>query len=270
MKASFGRFVASQDGAGTRGLGRNNPVVRSVIEADRTWTDNGNFAMDCDLRNPLQNFECGQISNLNFGQNNPNALVYADELTTSLRPYHFETTAQVQRQIHKAYRSRQVTTAAISRTSRLTTIRSSPPVITAHYCVPEPVDDRLPGGGGGQICDFYDVSQAQFGKTAIVVRPDTDFGKGTQTYNGVDVTLQARLKKGVTFTGGLSTDKQTTNTCYVVDSPGAIRFCNSTTPILQYLHVHGFRAVTVGHGDWHRLSGSARTQNHRDPQLHER
>ena len=58
MKASFGRFVASQDGAGTRGLGRNNPVVRSVIETDRTWTDNGNFSVDCDLRNPLQNGEC--------------------------------------------------------------------------------------------------------------------------------------------------------------------------------------------------------------------
>ena len=66
VKASFGRFVASQDGAGTRGLGRNNPVVRSVIETDRTWTDNGNIAIDCDLRNPLQNGECGQISNLNF------------------------------------------------------------------------------------------------------------------------------------------------------------------------------------------------------------
>ena len=98
IKASIGRFVASQDGAGTRGLGRNNPVVRSVIETDRTWTDNGNFSVDCDLRNPLLNGECGQISNLNFGQNNPNALVYADELTTSLRPYHWETTAQVQRQ----------------------------------------------------------------------------------------------------------------------------------------------------------------------------
>ena len=116
----------------------------------------------------------------------------------------------------------------------------------SHYCVTEPVDDRLPGGGGSQICDLYDVSQAQFGKTAIVVRPDTDFGKGTQTYNGVDVTLQARLKNGVTFTGGLSTDKQTTNTCYVVDSPGAIRFCNSTTPVLQFYTFTGFVPLRWG------------------------
>ena len=99
LKASFGRFVASQDGAGTRGLGRNNPVVSSLSKRTGSGPINGNFAIDCDLRNPLQQPECGQISNLNFGHNNPNALVYADELTTSLRPYHFETTAQVQRQL---------------------------------------------------------------------------------------------------------------------------------------------------------------------------
>ena len=34
----------------------------------------------------------------------------------------------------------------------------------SHYCVTAPVDDRLPGGGGSQICELYDVSQAQFGR----------------------------------------------------------------------------------------------------------
>src|SRR5688500_19225076 len=66
VKASLGRFVASQDGAGTRGLGRNNPVVRSVIETDRTWNDlDTDFQVDCDLTNPFLHAECGQISNLN-------------------------------------------------------------------------------------------------------------------------------------------------------------------------------------------------------------
>jgi hypothetical protein len=246
VKASFGRFVASQDGAGTRGLGRNNPVVRSVIETDRTWTDNGNIRIDCDLRNPLQNGECAQISNLNFGHNNPNALVYADELTTSLRPYHFETTAQVQRQLAAGL---SVTAGYYRRDFKNFTVNDNTfvtPSDYSHYCVTEPVDDRLPGGGGAQICDLYDVSQAKFGQTAIVVRPDTDFGKGTQTYNGVDITLQGRLKKGITFTGGLSTDKNTTNTCYVVDSPGSIRFCNSTTPVLQYYTFTGFVPLRWG------------------------
>ena len=149
IKLSVGRFVASQDGAGTRGLGRNNPVVRSVIEADRTWNDrNTNFNVDCDLRNPLEQPECGQISNLNFGRNNPNALVYADELTTSLRPYHWETTAQVQRQLADGI---SVTVGDDRRDFKNFTVNDNTFVTAddfSHYCVTAPVDSRLPGGGG--------------------------------------------------------------------------------------------------------------------------
>ena len=247
IKLSVGRFVASQDGAGTRGLGRNNPVVRSVIEADRTWTDlNRNFAVDCDLRNPLAQPECGQISNLNFGRNNPNALVYADELTTSLRPYHWETTAQVQRQLADGI---SVTVGYYRRDFKNFTVNDNT-FVTANdfsqYCVTAPVDSRLPGGGGNQICGLYDVSLAQFGRSQIVVRPNTDFGKQTQTYNGIDITQQIRLKSGLVVSGGLSTDKQNTNTCFVVDSPGALRFCDSTTPLQQYYTFTGFTPLRWG------------------------
>jgi len=247
IKASVGRFVASQDGAGTRGLGRNNPVVRSVIEADRTWTDrNGNFNVDCDLRNPLVNEECGLISNLNFGQNNPNALVYADELTTSLRPYHWETTAQVQRQIANGM---SITVGYYRRRFANFTVNDNTFVTAndfSHYCVTAPVDSRLPGGGGNEICGLYDVRPALFGRTQTVVRPSSDFGKQISTYNGVDITQQIRLKNGTTFTGGLSTDKQNTNTCFVVDSPGALRFCDSTTPLQQYYTFTGFVPLRWG------------------------
>jgi hypothetical protein len=246
VKVSVGRFVASQDGAGTRGLGRNNPVVRSVIETDRTWTDNGNFRVDCDLRNPLLNGECGQISNLNFGQNNPNALVYADELTTGLRPYHWETTAQIQRQYAEGM---SVTVGYYRRDFKNFTVNDNTFVTAndfSHYCVTAPEDSRLPGGGGDQICGLYDVSQALFGRSQIVVRPATDFGKQTQTYNGVDITQHIRLKNGTTVTGGLSTDKENTNTCFVVDSPGALRFCDSTTPLQQYYTFTGFVPLPWG------------------------
>jgi hypothetical protein len=246
VKASFGRFVASQDGAGTRGLGRNNPVVRSVIEADRTWTDNGNVRIDCDLRNPLLNGECAQLSNLNFGQNNPNALVYAEELTTSLRPFHWETTAQVQRQLTEGM---SVTAGYYRRDFKNFTVNDNTyttPNDFTHYCAMEPVDPRLPGGGGDQICGLYDVVPTLFGRSAIVVRPDSDFGKQTQTYNGFDVVLQGRLKRGVVFTGSVSTDKTDTDTCFVVDSPGALRFCDSTTPVLQYYTVTGFVPLPWG------------------------
>jgi hypothetical protein len=240
VKASFGRFVASQDGAGTRGLGRNNPVVRSVIEVDRTWTDNGNLSIDCDLSNPFLNGECLQISNLNFGQNNPNALVYDPKLTTGLRPYHYETTAQIQRQLAEGV---SVTVGYYRRDFKNFTVNDNTFVTSAdysHYCVTAPPDSRLPDGGGYEICGLYDVSQAQFGRSQIVVRDANEFGKQTQTYNGIDITEQIRLKKGILITGGLSTDMQSNDSCFVVDSPGALRFCDAGTPLQQYYTFTGF------------------------------
>jgi hypothetical protein len=116
----------------------------------------------------------------------------------------------------------------------------------SHYCVKAPGDSRLPDGGGYEICGLYDVSRALFGRSQIVVRPASDFGKQTQTYNGIDVTQQIRLKNGTTVTGGLSTDLETTNTCFVVDSPGALRFCESATPLLQYYTFTGFVPLPFG------------------------
>ncbi|MEO5740535.1 MAG: hypothetical protein ABIS29_08075, partial [Vicinamibacterales bacterium] len=36
------------------------------------------------------------------------------------------------------------------------------------------------------------------------------------------------------------------NTCFVVDSPGALRFCDSTTPLLQYYTFTGFVPLPWG------------------------
>jgi hypothetical protein len=163
-----------------------------------------------------------------------------------LRPYHWETTAQIQRQLADGI---SVTVGYYRRDFKNFTVNDNTFVTAndySHYCVTAPVDSRLPGGGGDQICGLYDVSLAQFGRSQIVVRPDTDFGKGTQTYNGIDITQQIRLKNGAVLSGGLSTDKQSTNTCFVVDSPGAMRFCDSTTPLLQYYTFTGFVPLPWG------------------------
>jgi carboxypeptidase family protein len=246
-KVSIGRFVASQDGAGTRGLGRNNPVVRSVIEVDRTWNDRDlDFNIDCNLSNLLENDECAQVSNLNFGQNNPNALIYDPKLTTGLRPYHWETTAQIQRQLADGV---SVTVGYYRRNFANFTVNDNTfvtPADYSHYCVTAPVDDRLPGGGGNEICGLYDVSRVQFGRSQIVVRDASQFGKQISIYNGVDVTQQVRLKNGTMFTGGLSTDQETKDKCFVVDSPGELRFCDAGTSLQQYYTFTGFVPLPFG------------------------
>lgn len=239
-KVSVGRFVASQDGAPTRGLGRQNPAVRSILSANRTWNDiNRNFAVDCDLNQPLANDECGTISNLNFGKANPNALSYDPKLTTGYRPYHWETTAQIQRQLADGM---SVTLGWYRRTFKNHNVNRNvavSPDVFDEFCITAPSDPRLPGGGGYQSCGHYDVRPAFRGISRIVVSDAADFGTHSQTYNGIDLT-QNTVLRGMVFTGGVSIDRQSTNRCYVVNSPQDLRFCDDTRPFLPFYTFTGF------------------------------
>jgi hypothetical protein len=230
LKASLGRYIIGQ-GAGNLGINANNPVIRSVTSVTRTWNDlNHDYVPDCNLLNPLANGECGQISNLNFGQNNPNATFYDNELINGLRNYTWETTAEVQRQLASrvgvsfGYYHRKFGNFTTSDNLLVTPADYSP------YCITAPVDSRLPGGGGNQICGLYDVSPALFGKNQTEVRSSSNYGTQTQTYDGFDITGNARLRGGVILSGGVDMGRTHTSTCFVVDSPGALRFCDVNPP----------------------------------------
>jgi hypothetical protein len=99
------------------------------------------------------------------------------------------------------------------------------------FCVTAPQDTRLPGGGGQAICGLYDIKPAQFGLVDNLVTEATRFGKQTEVYNGVDLTLNARFGKGGLLSGGLNTGRTVTDNCGVLmDSPQK-RFCRVTLPL---------------------------------------
>ena len=262
LKASLGRFVAAQ-GAGAGGINNNNPVVRSVLSVTRTWADNnGNFNPDCDLTIPLANGECGQISNLNFGQNNPNATTYADELLQGLRNYNWETTAQVQRQVAKGV---SVTAAYYRRVFSNFTANDNQFVTPAdytQYCIMAPLDSRLPDGGGNQICGLYDVAPALFGRNQTIVRSAANYGTRSQVYDGVDFTETARLPNGAQISGGINVGRTKTSACFVVDSPGALRFCEINPPFQPNATFVGFYPLP-----WWGLLTSATYRNYPGTQI---
>jgi hypothetical protein len=92
------------------------------------------------------------------------------------------------------------------------------------YCVTAPVDSRLPGGGGTQICSFYDINPDKFGQVYNRIMFAHKFGNMTDVYNGVDVAANVRLPRGILLQGGFSTGREAINTCDIVgkvDNPAA-------------------------------------------------
>jgi hypothetical protein len=253
LKATFGRFIQFQ-GASTGGINNSNPVVRSVLSVTRSWSNtngtfndtNGNLDPGCDLNDPHANGECGQISNLNFGQNNPLATVYAGELLRGLRPFNTEVTAGLQHQlsngisVNVAYYRRSFHNFSVSDNILVT------PADYSQYCITAPMDPRLPQGGGNQICGLYDVAPALFGKNQTVVKSASHFGKQTQIYNGFDLTENIRLPQGAEISGGMNWGRTETNACFVVNSPQALRFCNIKPPFLPNYTFAGFAPLPWG------------------------
>ena len=99
------------------------------------------------------------------------------------------------------------------------------------YCVTAPTDSRLPGGGGHEICDLYDLNPSALGRAFNFVRTlSGNFGDQYESHHSVDLTVDARLDR-LLLQGGMSTSKGVSDNCDVVtklDNPST-RFCHSET-----------------------------------------
>src|SRR5262249_30888936 len=157
---------------------------------------NGNYVPDCDLANTAANGECGIVSDLNFGKNNPLATKYADDVLNGWghRGYNWQFSGSVQHQL----RERLAVNVAYFRTwygnFPVTDTTAVSPSDFTQYCVTAPSDSRLPGGGGNQVCGNYDVSVAKAGQRQTLVELASHYGNQSEIYDGLDVTVTSRLK----------------------------------------------------------------------------
>ena len=86
---------------------------------------------------------------------------------------------------------------------------------------------------------------ALFGKNQTVVKSAAPFGKQTQIYDGFDLTENIRLR-GAEISGGMNWGRTKTNACFVVDSPGALRFCDIRPPFQPNYTFAGFAPLPWG------------------------
>jgi hypothetical protein len=149
--------------------------VTSVNSVTRVWNDlNGNYLPDCDLKNPRANLECGQISNLAFGQRILTTR-YSDSVLNGFgaRDYFWDFAAQVQHQLgprvslnagyYRNWSNRFHTAGSYQKFAYPTRNLAVSPADFSPYCITAPSNPLLPNGGGYPVCGLYDVAPGKFG-----------------------------------------------------------------------------------------------------------
>jgi hypothetical protein len=80
-----------------------------------------------------------------------------------------------------------------------------------------PSDSRLPDGGGYRLDGLYALRPEAFGRPALNNNTlDRTYGKQLEHWNGVDLTLDARLSNGLSLQAGLSTGRTMEDDCDIV------------------------------------------------------
>jgi len=230
LKVSLGKYLEGPNLITYTRLA--NPAASIAVSATRSWGDaNGNGVPDCDLVSFPANGECGPNNNLNFG-NSVVTTRYADDVpTTRMSNWQFGTGIQ-----HELLPSTSVSVGYFRRwynNLRITQNRAVTNADFSPFCVPVPVDARLPGGGGNQLCGFYDVSPApagKFGQVNNYVSEISHWGKAEDVYDGVDMGINARLGRGIIVGGGMSIGRERTDYCAVKDDLSVLSLSALSTP----------------------------------------
>jgi hypothetical protein len=258
FKTSINKYVVAQGVQGPYG-DAIAPVNRLANFVTRTWNDlmypvgdprRGNFSPDCDLTNVLTNGECGNLSDTNFGQPTPSTTVDPRVLDGfGVRPYNWEYSASIQHELTPrlsvdfGYFRRWFGNFAVTDNLAL-----APSDFTA-FATTVPLDPRLPDGGGNTIDGFADRNP----NTATLAPNNLftlarDYGDQIQQWNGVDLTMNARIRRDLYLQGGMSTGRTLTDNCEILanipeSGPLNIPYCRQLTNFLTQVKFLGSYTV---------------------------
>jgi hypothetical protein len=209
----------------------NNPARRTVsVVMNRSWTDNDrDFVVDCDQNNfgaqgPAtgQVDTCGALSdqNLNFGRTNE-GLERVDPALLSgwgVRMNDWQWGINVQQQILPRVSldfgyNRRWWTGPANTDNIITDDEARGPADYEAFTLTAPVDSRLPGGGGYPMTFYTQTLAAGPRRAQNLVTQETNFGDVTDYWHGVDFTVNARLRNGLTLQIGAGTGRKVIDRC---------------------------------------------------------
>jgi hypothetical protein len=217
LKASIGKYVAA-----LATTGNPAPVGAAATQTNRAWNDaNGNFIPDCDLFSGAANGECGPWATANFGTLGAVPAVNPEtRFGWGNRPWNAEFSTSITHELMPRlgvdvgyFRRWFGNFLAIDN-------RANAASDFDVYQITAPVDPRLPGGGGYVVPGLYNLNPSRFGQNDQYTTFASDFGKQTEVWNGVDLTMNARLQNGVTVQGGFNTGRTVTDNCEVAAKAG--------------------------------------------------
>jgi hypothetical protein len=249
VKANVGKYpIAVGIAQGVFGE-QVNPAWRLANTVSRSWNDaNRNYLPECDLLILEANGECGRVDNLNFGKPVPST-TYDERITTGWgnRQYQWEFSAGVQQAIAPRVSMNVGYFRRVFGNFLVTDNVLVDPSDYGAFSITAPADTRLPNGGGYAITDLYNLNPDKVGVVNNLLRPASDFGRQIRHWNGVDLTVDARVRSGVVLQGGLSTGRTSTDNCDVVakvDNPSAL-YCHIDTNFLTQVKFLGAYTVPV-------------------------
>jgi carboxypeptidase family protein len=215
LKVSLNRYVEQYTVGGL--AGQRNPIIRLATTTNRSWNDaNSNYVPDCNLVALTANGECGAVANPLFGSAAAEGNLDPDILEGwGKRIYNWEFTAGVQRQIVTGLSADLTYFRRSYGNFVITDNRAVTAADFTQFSITAPVDPRLPNGGGYVISGLYDVNPARFGQTDNITTFSKNFGKQVQMWNGVGLTVSARMPQGIIVQGGLDTGRITQDVCEI-------------------------------------------------------
>jgi len=194
-----------------------NPITRMVVNSTRNWTDaDSDFVPDCDLMNSQANGECQRLDNQNLGKP-----VFTRNFDPDFvegwgtRPNNWSMGFGVQHEVLP----RVSATVTYNRNwwgnwyvvDNRSTLNSD----YTPYSINAPRDPRLPDGGGYRIDGLYNLVPAKVGLVDELAQSYKNFGEQTENWQGIDVSVAARLQNGLTVQGGTSTGRRLSDGCEV-------------------------------------------------------
>ncbi|PYR51806.1 MAG: hypothetical protein DMF89_04630, partial [Acidobacteria bacterium] len=193
-----------------------NPLIRNTVSTTRTWTDNGDFVVNCNLANKAANGECGAMDNQSFGTA-AFTRSYDPNFVTGfgVRPYNWGLGLSVQQEVLPRvsvnvgyFRNWWGNWYVVD--NRSTTLSDYTP-----FSIVAPTDPRLPGNGGNVVSGLYNLIPTKVGAVDELAQSASNFGKQIENWQGVDVNVVARLRSGITAQGGTSTGRRLQDACAV-------------------------------------------------------